>query len=239
MTTLLYNQDAYKKSCRARIIEVVDSGLILDQTVFYVQGGGQPGDSGVIIDASGSHHLVVVNTVKDRETDKVIHLTEGDIPQHFTSGEEVTLKIDWERRHQHMRMHTCLHLLCSLIDAPVTGGSIRVEKSRLDFDLPEMTINKDLITEQLQTLISENHSVFIDSISDDELENNPDMIRTMSVKPPKGQGSVRLINIDPVDLQPCGGTHVRSTQEIGAIRVSKIEKKGHQNRRINIVFDVA
>ncbi len=237
MTHLLCYTDAYQKSCEATIVEILEQGIILDRSVFYVQGGGQPGDNGVINNKFGSR-IEVVNTAKDRESGKIVHLTENPAPQEFTTGQLVHAEINWTRRHQLMRMHSCLHLLCSLVDAPVTGGSISVEKSRLDFDLPEMTINKLQLTDQLSALIEQDLPLSIDSISDEELQKKPQLIRTMSVKPPTGQGRVRLINIEGVDLQPCGGTHVRSTGEIGPVRVSKIEKKGRQNRRVTIVFDV-
>ncbi|MCB1756824.1 MAG: alanyl-tRNA editing protein [Gammaproteobacteria bacterium] len=235
MTELLFNDDAYLKSCQATILQINAQGVVLDRTVFYAQGGGQPGDSGYLVNANGEK-LRIINTVKDQESGQLLHLSETAATDGFRVGDPVSAEIDWQRRHEHMRMHTGLHLLCSLIDAPVTGGSVSAQKSRLDFDLPEMNIDKLVLTEQLKKKKKKNIPVSTDTISDQDLQNNPQLVRTMSVAPPMGQGSVRLIHIEGVDLQPCGGTHVRSTGEIGKVRISKIEKKGRQNRRVNLVF---
>jgi len=233
MTHELFREDSYLKECQATVTTTKDNALILDQTIFYPTGGGQPGDSGVFILAN-TQEITIANTVKDTETGAILHLVEEGtrLPN---VGDMITCRIDWERRYQLMRMHTALHIMCSKVDAAVSGGSIGLEKSRLDFDLPE-TPDKEALAAAINAEIEANLSIEISAISDDELSNNPDLIRTMSVKPPMGQGSVRTIKVGNVDYQPCGGTHVKSTGEIGPIRIGKVEKKGKQNRRINIHF---
>jgi misacylated tRNA(Ala) deacylase len=210
-------------------------GLRLDRTVFYPTGGGQPGDSGWLILADGTR-LKVVDAVKGDDHEDVVHVLE-DSATAPAPGTGVTAEIDWQRRHRHMRMHSCLHLLCAVVTGDVTGGLVGADKGRLDFNLPDTSLDKDAITAELNRLIAEDHPVEPRWISDAELAAQPDLVRTMSVKPPSGGGRVRLLDIDGVDLQPCGGTHVRRTGEIGRVRVGKIENKGRQNRRINILFD--
>jgi misacylated tRNA(Ala) deacylase len=233
MTRELFREDAYLKECNACVIGTKDNGIILDQTNFYPTGGGQPGDSGVFILAN-LQEITIANTIKDPETDAILHMVEEGtrLPN---IGDKITCRIDWERRYQLMRMHTALHIMCSKVDAPVSGGSIGLDKSRLDFDLPESP-DKDALEAAINHEIAANLAIEIGSISDEELSANPDLIRTMSVKPPMGQGSVRTIRVGSVDYQPCGGTHVKNTGEIGPIRIGKIEKKGKQNRRINLHF---
>ena len=235
MTDELFRSDSYLKSCEAAVTGVSDRGVVLDRTVFYPVGGGQPGDRGTLTLADGSA-LAVVDTYKDRETGDHVHvLAEGvSAPE---AGAALTAEIDWDRRHRLMRMHTALHLLCAVVDGGVTGGQVGEEKSRLDFDLPDTSLDKEHIEAELNRLIGENHPVGFSSVTDDELDAQPELVRTMSVKPPSGQGSVRVIDIDGVDLQPCGGTHVRETGEIGRVRVGKIENKGKHNRRINVHLD--
>jgi misacylated tRNA(Ala) deacylase len=233
MTKELFREDSYLKECTATICAIQDNGIILDQTVFYPTGGGQPGDSGTLTLPDG-RTLNVINTVKDRETGAHLHVLEDGCPLPQT-GEQVNARIDWERRYKLMRMHTALHIMCSKVDGAVTGGSIGLEKSRLDFDLPDVP-DKEELSALINAEINANIAVEVSAISDEELENNPDLIRTMSVKPPMGQGSVRTIRVGDVDYQPCGGTHVKSTGEIGPIRIGKIEKKGKLNRRINLHF---
>ncbi|NVJ91125.1 MAG: alanyl-tRNA editing protein [Methylocystaceae bacterium] len=233
MTKELFREDSYLQECDALVSAVQDNAVILDQTVFYPTGGGQPGDSGVFVLEDGSS-LTVTNTVKDQESGALLHLLEEGCPVPEV-GTKVTCKIDWERRHKLMRMHTALHILCSKVDAAVSGGSIGLEKSRLDFDLPESP-DKEALTAAINAEIEADKPIDVSSISDEELDANPDLVRTMSVKPPSGQGRVRTIRVGDVDYQPCGGTHVKSTGEIGPIRVGKIEKKGKLNRRINIHF---
>ncbi len=233
MTVELFREDAYKKNCKAKVVSVKDNQVELDQTIFYPSGGGQPGDRGTIRTITGLE-IPIVDCFRDRENGTHLHILaeDSEIPK---VGELVSVELDWERRHKLMRMHTALHLLCSVVDAGVTGGSVGEEKGRLDFDLEEAP-DKEALTAKLNELIQKNARVADDWITDEQLEANPDLVRTMSVKPPVGQGKVRVIGIDDIDLQPCGGTHVKATGEIGPLRVGKIEKKGRMNRRINIHF---
>lgn len=234
MTTRLYELDAYKRECDALIRAAGPDGVVLDRTVFYAMGGGQPGDSGVL-EWGGGERLIVVDTRKG-EGDDILHVVAADQPLP-APGTAVRAVLDWQRRHRHMRMHTCLHLLCALVDAPVTGGNLSAEKGRLDFDLPDASVDKAELTEALNELIRRDTATEIEWISEAELDALPELVRTMSVSPPRGAGRVRLMSIPGVDLQPCGGTHVARTGEIGAVRVSKIEKKSRLNRRIAVVFD--
>ena len=233
MTEELFREDSYLKECDARVTGVEESGIRLDRTVFYPMGGGQPGDTGVLRLEDG-REIRIVDTRKADDAADIVHVTESPVGPEL-EGARVQARIDWERRHRLMRMHTCMHLLCAVIPAGVTGGSIRDGSGRLDFDLPE-TLDKDRITAELNRLIDEAHPVSARWISDDELERNPELVRTMSVKPPMGTGRVRIMHVQDVDLQPCGGTHVANTSEIGAVRVRKIEKKGKHNRRVNVEF---
>lgn len=235
MTEEIFRDDAYARSCEATVTGVDERGIRLDRTVFYPAGGGQPGDAGVLRRRDGST-VAIVDAVKDRATGEHLHLPAPLAPAPAV-GERVSAEIDWERRYRHMRMHTCLHLLCAAVPGGVTGGSIAADRGRLDFDLPETTLDKDAIAATLNRLIAENHAVRPRWITDEELAAAPDLVRTMRVKPPAGQGRVRVLEIAGVDLQPCGGTHVRATGEIGRVRVAKIENKGKHNRRVNVVFD--
>ena len=215
------------------MVAVLEEGLILDKTVFYPEGGGQPGDMGKI--ANNTFEADVTNTIKS--TDGILHLIDNKHGS-ISAGDDVKIDIDWERRYSLMRMHTALHILCSIVDGAVTGGSVGVQKSRLDFDIPGERPDKESLTQQLMEIVDRNYPVVSSWISDQELQKNPDLIRTMSVKPPTGTGQVRMIRIgDAIDFQPCGGTHVKSTGEIGKIKISKIENKGKQNRRINLTWD--
>jgi len=228
MTRELFREDSYLKSCRARVIASGPDGVVLDQTVFYPMGGGQPGDTGTLIFDDGKR-LAVTDTRKGEAG--ILHLLApgGDAP---VVGSDVTAEIDWDRRHRHMRMHTSLHLLCAVIPAGVTGGQIGAERSRLDFDPGEVVFDKDKIEAEINRLIGEDHPVAPRWIDEAELDAKPDLVRTMSVKPPRGTGKIRLLDIAQVDLQPCGGTHVARTGEIGRIAVEKIESKGKRNRRV-------
>lgn len=240
-TTPLYQEDAYLTECAAKVSHVVDvdgsTALLLDQTVFYPTGGGQPGDVGRLSWEGGD--LAIAATIKGPEPGQVLHILGPDAVAPPT-GAEVVAALDWERRHRHMRMHTALHLLSVVIPHPVTGGQIGAEKGRLDFDLPDAPGDREAIEESLNALIAGDHAVGSTWITDAELDANPGLVKTMSVKPPTGQGHVRLVRIgsesEPVDLQPCGGTHVRSTGEIGRVAIGKIEKKGKRNRRVNLLF---
>ena len=232
MTEELFREDAYLKSCDAKVVKINDlGGIILDRTVFYPTGGGQPGDGGKINDVE------IATTVTDRETGEIVHVpAEGqDLPQ---VGTDVIATIDWDRRYLHMRMHSGLHLLCAAVPCGVTGGQIGSVKSRLDFDIGDMTLDKVEITNKINEFQQGNHDLSASWITDAEMDANPELVRTMSVKPPRKGGRVRLMHVgESVDLQPCGGTHVKNTSEIGRLRVSKIENKGKRNRRVNIVFD--
>ena len=235
MTEEVFRQDAYAQSCEARVIAVDDAGVRLDRTVFYPLGGGQPGDRGELVFGDGTV-IRIVDTRKGEAAGEIVHVPETPADP-GVAGSQVTARIDWDRRHRLMRIHTCMHLLCSLISAPVTGGSIRDGSGRLDFDLPESTLDKEDLTVRLNRLVAEDHPVSPRWITEEELDANPSLVRTMSVAPPRGRGRVRVLEIEGVDLQPCGGTHVASTGEIGRVRVTKIEKKGRQNRRVNVAFD--
>lgn len=231
MTEELFKTDSYLANCKAEVMTVDENGIQLDRTVFYATGGGQPGDSGKLIRADGSE-IEIIDTRRDRASGDYLHIPAEDsvLP---AVGEKVVAQIDWERRYRLMRMHSAMHVLCSLVDGGVTGGSVGTERSRLDFDLPDAP-DKAALEAEVNRVIAEDHPVSIGAISDEELAANPDIVRTMSVKPPTGSGQVRTIRIDEVDYQPCGGTHVKATGEIGAIRIGKVEKKGRANRRINI-----
>lgn len=230
MTEALFRDDAYLKRCDAKVLEAAPDGIVLDRTVFYPTGGGQPGDRGVLrFDGS---ELRIETTRMRRDDGRILHVpAEGSaVPD---AGTRVESAIDWDRRYRHMRMHTCLHLLGAVLRFPVTGGQVGADKSRLDFDMPEPP-DKDAVNTELESLIAADHPVTSRWIDEDDLD--PALIRTMSVKPPSGVGRIRLLDIPGVDLQPCGGTHVRSTAEIGRVEVTKIEKKGRQNRRVHVVL---
>ena len=232
MTQTLFRDDAYKKSCETKVVEVNAAGIVLEQTVFYPRGGGQPGDSGVLQLANGD--TIRITDTRHGAGDNVLHVAEADAPLPVP-GETVTVDLDWDRRYAHMRMHTCLHLLGAVLRYGVTGGAIGATKSRLDFDMQD-TVDKELVTREVKALVDADHSVGTRWITEEELDRQPELIRTMSVKPPRGVGRIRLLEIPGVDLQPCGGTHVARTGEIGPVRVKKVEKKGAHNRRVHIVF---
>ncbi len=238
MTSVLFHDDAYRTECTATVVDVNDrGGIILDQTVFYATSGGQAGDQGALLSAQGTE--VPIGIAVYDEQKRIVHVAANGMADLPEIGDTVTARLNWNLRHQHMRMHTCLHLLCSVVRYPVTGGSISGDSGRLDFDIPEASLDKVQLTEELNALASQNHAVTSGWITDEELEGNPDLVRTMAVKPPMGTGRVRIIKIGKdgvVDLQPCGGTHVRTTSEIGKVQVTKIEKKGRQNRRVRIAF---
>ena len=237
-TEALYRDDAYQRRCEAHVVGVSDrGGILLDRTVFYPTGGGQPGDAGTLL--VGSDLLQVATTVYGEAKTDIVHVPVEPVST-LEVGATAVAELDWERRFHHMRMHTALHLLCSLVPFPVTGGSIGAEESRLDFDISDAgAIDKDKLTARLNTLVAEDHPVTTRWITNAELDANPGLVRTMTVKPPRGSGRIRLVAIGAdgaIDLQPCGGTHVLSTAEIGALAIPKIEKKGRQNRRIRLAF---
>jgi misacylated tRNA(Ala) deacylase len=230
MTELLFRDDGYLRSCAARVIFADGRGIRLDRTVFYPTSGGQPGDTGVLRLSSGQK-IAIADTVKGGSPDEVIHVPAAGstLPDLDT---ELVAEIDWERRYRLMRMHTCLHLLCSIVPGAVTGGQVSDGRGRLDFDVPGSSLDKEMLAHRLNALIAEAHPVGPRWITDAELAEQPELVRTMSVKPPSGMGQVRLIEISGIDLQPCGGTHIRSSSEIGPVAVTKIENKGKQNRRV-------
>jgi len=237
VTGKLFLEDAEAREATARVVAHTEGGVLLDRTIFYGRSGGQPGDTGLLRWAGGEAR--VAEALK-HEGDGVLHPIEGQAPP---LGAEVSLLLDWERRHRHMRMHTALHLLCSLVPGiHATGNQIGADKSRLDFDLPEPP-PKEWWGERLAGLVAADHPVTTGAITEAELDANPGLVRTLSVQPPRGAGRIRLVRIGagdpPVDLQPCGGTHVRSTGEIGRVTVTKLESKGRQNRRIHIVLEDA
>lgn len=233
MTELLFRDDSYLRECEATIVAADQRGIRLDRTVFYAAGGGQPGDTGRLRLADGSE-IAINDAVKGDAPDEVIHVPLGTAAPQV--GTRVIASIDWDRRYRHMRFHTCLHLLCAAAPFPVTGGRIQADKAHLDFDLQGAAVNKEAIEAKLNALVQAGHRVAPRWISDEELMANPDLVRTMSVKPPVGQGQVRLLDIAGVDLQACGGTHVRNTAEIGAVTVLKIRSEGKRNKRITIGF---
>ncbi len=237
-TELLFRNDAYLREAPAMVLaHTPEGGIVLDRAIFFPTGGGQPGDSGRLVWTGGE--IDIATSVKGEGGAVVL------VPAEPTAmppvGAQVTQHLDWDRRHRHMRIHTGLHLLSVVIPLPVTGGSIGAEKGRLDFDMPEAPEDRDRIEADLNALIEADLPVSEDWIIDAELAANPGLVKTMSVAPPTGQGRVRLVRIgtadNQVDLQPCGGTHVARTGEIGRLRLGKIEKKGKQNRRVSILFD--
>ncbi|MCH5376677.1 MAG: alanyl-tRNA editing protein [Planctomycetes bacterium] len=231
MTRELFRDDSYLRSCDAVVTSASGNVVHADQTVFYPLGGGQPGDTGTVSWDGGSATVVDTRYV-DGDIGHI--LEEGaEIP---AAGTPIRLDIDWERRYRHMRMHTAMHLLGSILRYGVTGGNISEAKSRLDFDM-EDGVDKDSVGAALARLVAEDHAVSCRWIAEEELDANPELVRTMSVQPPRGKGSIRLLEIEGVDLQPCGGTHVKSTAEVGAVRIGKVEKKGRQNRRVNLHLD--
>ncbi|HZH47291.1 MAG TPA: alanyl-tRNA editing protein [Roseococcus sp.] len=235
VTDRLYLEDGYAREAEARVVELRPGGVVLDRTVLYARSGGQPGDAGHLRWARGE--APVAEALKS-EGEVVVHPIAGEPP---AIGDTVTVTLDWARRHRHMRMHTAMHLLCSLTPGiGVTGGQIGGDKSRLDFDLPDPQ-PREWWTERLNALVAEDHPVSFAWIEERELDANPQLVRTLSVQPPRMGGRIRLVRIGteatPVDLQPCGGTHVRSTGEIGRVTVLKLENKGRQNRRISIALE--
>lgn len=235
MTDEIFREDAYLRRCEAVVTAAGPAGIELDCTVFYPMGGGQPGDTGSLRRTSGAT-IAIVDTRKGTAPGQILHVLPPDAESPAV-GERVVVELDWTRRHRHMRMHTCLHLLCAVIPAGVTGGQVGEARSRLDFDIGELVLDKVDIETKLNALIAANHPANPRWITDEHLAATPDLVRTMSVKPPTGQGKVRLLDIGPgVDLQPCGGTHVKATGEIGRVVVEKIENKGKRNRRVVVAL---
>ena len=237
MTEPLFRQDAYLKEAAAIVVSAEPRGIVLEATNFYAQGGGQPGDRGEIVKADGSS-VSIVNAVYDADKRTILHVpAEGaELP---AAGERVTARIDWDLRLKRMRAHTALHLLTAVLPYPVTGGSVGDGEGRLDFDSGDAVLEKGEIAQKLNALIATNALVGTRCITDEALAANPGLVKTMSVKPPTGSGRVRLVEIEGIDLQPCGGTHVARTGEIGHASVTGIEKKGKINRRVRIALGSA
>ena len=236
-TEVLYRDDAYLQDCSATVVGHTETGgILLDRTVFYAAGGGQPGDRGELRTEEGVAIPIATAAYADADRTEVAHTAADDAGIALSAGECITAAIDWPVRYARMRMHTALHLLSAVLPYPVTGGAIGDGEGRLDFDIPDSGLDKDEITRRLAEMIAADAPVTSRWIASEELLANPGLVKTMAVKPPTGSGRVRLIEIAGYDLQPCGGTHVRSTAEIGAIRVTQIEKKGRQNRRVRIAF---
>jgi len=232
MTEELFREDSYLKECKATVTESAPGRVVLDRTVFYPTGGGQPGDSGTLILPDGAE-ISVTDTVK--ADGGIAHVIADDAPPP-APGTHVSVRIDWDRRYRHMRMHSLLHLVCAAVPCLITGAQVGAEKSRVDFDTGETTLDKEELTATLNHLVAEDRALSHRWITDAELDANPDLVRTMSVQPPRGTGRVRLMEVAGIDLQPCGGTHVARTGEIGRVAVSKIESKGRHNRRVNVVL---
>jgi misacylated tRNA(Ala) deacylase len=234
MTEGLFRADAYLREAAATVVSSAPGGIVLDRTIFYPQGGGQPGDLGALI-LAGSEEIDIVNTVYAADRQTILHAPAEGValpPQ----GSRVVARIDWKKRYQRMRAHTALHLLSVVLPYPVTGGSVGEAEGRLDFDSGEAAVEKSDVERRLNELIALDAKVSDRWISDEELEANPALVKTMMVKPPTGMGRVRLIEIEGLDLQPCGGTHVAQTGEIGRTAVTQIEKKGRLNRRVRIAL---
>ena len=233
-TDCLFHDDSYLKETQAHVLAVSESGIVLDRTVFYAHSGGQPADTGTLT-AAGEPTAIGSAIFLDAAKSEIAHVPIPGAPA-LKEGDTVTAAIDWDKRYARMRMHTALHLLSAVLPYAVTGGSIGETESRLDFDIPEAGLDKDAITAKLAEMIATDAAVTSRWIADEELAANPGLVKTMSVKPPVGTGRVRLIEIAGFDLQPCGGTHVQRTGEIGKVAVTQIEKKGKLNRRVRIAF---
>ena len=237
-TEALFREDSYLKEAQARVLRINErGGLVLDRTIFYATSGGQPGDTGHVERTDGAR-IAIAGTITGESKDEIIHIPAAgaDLPE---PGEALRLAIDWERRHRLMRMHTACHLLTVVCPFPITGAAVAEEDSRVDFDIPEAGYTKEDVTRALNELIAADHPVFTRWITDDELAANPGLVKSKNVRPPSGTGRIRLVCIGDnasIDSQPCGGTHVRSTGELGEIHIGKIEKKGRENRRFRIRF---
>jgi misacylated tRNA(Ala) deacylase len=233
-TELLFRDDAYLRSATARVLEVHERGIELDRTIFYPLGGGQPGDRGTLVRESGEQ-ITITDTRKGATPGSVVHIPAPGLsgPQ---PGEILALQLDWERRYSLMRLHTALHLLSCVVVAPVSGGNIAPDKARLDFDTDIGLLDAERITRETNALIASAMATETVWITDEELDAQPELVKTMSVQPPRGVGRVRLLKIPGIDLQPCGGTHVRNVAEIGGIRVTRIRNEGKHNKRVEIAL---
>ena len=237
-TETLFRDDSYLKTADAKVVAVNDrGGIILDRTIFYATSGGQPGDTGFLERADGSR-IAIATTITGETKEEIIHVPALEQPVPGV-GEQLKLVIDWERRHLLMRMHVACHLLSVVCPLPITGASVSEDDSRVDFDMPDHSMTKEEVTERLMELVQADHPIFIRLISDEDLAANPTLVKSKNVRPPTGTGQIRLVCIGEgasIDSQPCGGTHVKSTGEVGEIHIGKIEKKGRENRRFRIRF---
>ena len=234
-TDCLFREDAYLTSSPATVLALTEKGgIVVDRTCFYATSGGQPGDSGMLVTPAGEFPLATA-VYNDPLKTEIAHVPAEGVALPVV-GDNITLRIDWGPRYRRMRMHTALHLLSAVLPYPVTGGAVNEDDSRLDFDIPEAGLDKAGIAERLNGLVARDAAVGERWITDEELDANPGLVKTMSVKPPRGSGKVRLVSIEGIDLQPCGGTHVRRTGEIGTVAVTDIEKKGKQNRRVRMAL---
>lgn len=233
-TELLFRDDAYLKSATARVLEVHERGVELDRTIFYPLGGGQPGDSGVLVRENGER-IAIADTRKGEAPGRVLHIPAPGASRP-EPGEHLSLEIDWARRYSLMRLHTALHLMSCVVVAPVSGGNIAPDKARLDFDIDIGLLDAERITRETNALIASGVTTETVWITDEELDAQPELVKTMSVQPPRGVGRVRLLKIPGIDLQPCGGTHVRNIAEIGGVRVTRIRNEGKHNKRVEIVL---
>ena len=234
MTEKVFYQDSYQKTLNSEVVDVLDNGVVLASTIFYPLGGGQPGDTGRLKINGRDYRVVDTRYAPDRVN--IVHFLEDDDLGAIHAGDPVEMEIDWERRHRLMRMHTSMHLVCSLISAQATGGAVGETESRLDFDLQGEVVDKEKLTADLNALVAKSIPVSIGAITDEELDRNPGLVRTMSVQPPRGHGTIRTITIEDTDYQPCGGTHVRNTAEIGELLVTGLKNKGKQNKRISLAL---
>ncbi|RWD95150.1 alanyl-tRNA editing protein [Mesorhizobium sp.] len=237
-TEALFRDDAYLKTAEAQVVAINDrGGVLLDRTIFYATSGGQPGDTGMFERADGSR-IAIAATITGETKDEIIHVPapEQALP---AVGEKLRLAVDWERRYLLMRMHSACHLLTVVCPFPITGAAVAEDDSRVDFDIPDAGFTKEDVTARLMELVRADHAIFTRLITDEELAANPSLVKSKNVRPPVGTGKIRLVCIGEnasVDSQPCGGTHVRSTGEVGEIHIGKIEKKGRENRRFRIRF---
>lgn len=237
-TEALFREDAYLKEAEAEVTGINDrGGIILDRTIFYATSGGQPGDTGRLTRPDGTA-VTIAATVTGETKDEIIHVPSPDQPS-LAPGDRVALAIDWERRHRLMRMHTACHLLTVICQFPITGAAVSEDDSRVDFDIPDAGYTKEEVTARLMELVAADHPVFTRWITDEELAANPGLVKSKNVRPPSGTGRIRLVCIGDsgsIDSQPCGGTHVARTGEVGDIHIGKIEKKGRENRRFRLRF---
>lgn len=235
MSLATFYQDSYLKNLTATLTRVDEDWVELEETIFYPEGGGQPGDTGVFV-LPGGGSIRVVDTRKGDKPRTIRHQLESG-NHGLSPGDEIKISIDWNRRYRLMRMHTSMHLLGSIIPMPVTGGQVGVEKSRLDFDLGDHQVDKEDLTIKMNQLVEAAHPISFESITEAELDENPSLVRTMSVQPPRGVGDIRMVRVQEVDFQPCGGTHVNNSSEVGRVLISKVENKGKRNRRIHILLE--